>query len=107
MTPEILAKIMGIIAKTGERVIVVDSISGASFALMNIDEYERLAMRSGPIVKGPELSPLRPPSLTENKASGIIDPDLALWKETRQTGAGEWGGDGAAEEDRYYMEPAE
>ncbi len=110
MKPEILAKIMGIIAKTGDRVIVVDAASGASFALMNIDEYERLVMRPSStlsIVKPPELAPVYPPSLTENKGPGMIDPDLALWKETHNTASGDWGGNESVEEDRYYMEPTE
>ena len=111
MKSEILAKIMRIIAKTGDRVIVVDPVSGMSFALMNIDEYERLVLRPGQSasqsVKGLELNPIRPASLTENQAPGMIDPDLALWKETRNSGAGEWGGDDGVEEDKFYMEPVE
>lgn len=105
MTPEILAKIMGIIAKTGERVVVIDPRSGTPFCLMNLDEYEKMANRA-------PVAPVLPPpqkdvqSLTQNKGEGIIDPELALLKGVGIRPTEGWGGD-ESEEDRYYMEPAD
>lgn len=103
MTPEILAKIMGIVAKGGERVIVVDPTLGVPITLMKLDEYEKLVdANSG----GREKVPAGP-QLTAPASPGMIDPDVALWAEAAK-GAGEWGGDAAEEEeDRYYMEPTE
>lgn len=106
MTQEILAKIMRIIAKTGDRVIVVDPATGAPFALMNLDEYEQLV---GSSQKGAQkeanYEPLTAP-LTTSQGSGIIDPDFTPWKTPVQSveaapPAAE------VEEDRYYMEPTE
>ena len=103
MTPEILAKIMGIVAKKGERVIVIDPKSGTPFVLMGLDEYEKLGQESA--------SPSKPafnPTLTQNQGGGMIDPDLALSVERKKALiGGDWGGDEEKEEDRYYMEPAE
>lgn len=101
MKPEILAKILRIIGKTGEKVVVVDENSGNSFVLMGLDAYEKACL-------GEKSTAL--PDLTENKGSGMIDPDLALLAETRESSTGDWGGGTdpiAEEEDRYYMEPTE
>ncbi|OGL85106.1 hypothetical protein A3H11_03575 [Candidatus Uhrbacteria bacterium RIFCSPLOWO2_12_FULL_47_10] len=106
---------MGIIAKTGERVIVVDPKSGAPFALMGLDEYERLVVnpvRSRARAEG--TSPSRTAGaatsngtdLTQNPGAGMMDPDLALLQEAKQIKS-DWGGDEEKEEDRYYMEPTE
>ena len=122
MTPEILAKIMGIIAKTGERVIVIDPRSNTPFVLMNLDEYEKMTI-SGVISRSegektgyittPNAGPIFSSGfqsvgqhLTQNKGTGIIDPELALLNEAKKVPTGDWGGD-ETEEDRYYMEPAE
>ena len=89
---------MRIIAKTGDRVIVVDPASGAPFALMNLDEYERLT--SSPQTRVDSVS------LTAPQASGIIDPDFTPWKPPVQSV--EVPAEPAeGEEDRYYMEPTE
>lgn len=106
MTPEILAKIMGIVGKTGERVIVVDPASGIPVVLLNLDEYEKLrpAPAANPI-QPPVSSPV--PNLTASKPFGSIEPDLAVWQEAQKSARGDWGGDEDKEEDRYYMEPTE
>lgn len=91
MTPEILAKIMGIIAKTKERVIVVETQSNSPFVLMNLDEYEKMAI----------------PALTANPGQGMIDSDSAIKQEAASQASSDWGGDETAEEDKYYMEPAD
>lgn len=103
MKPEIFAKIMQIVRKRGERVIVIDPQSGDPFVIMNLEEYERLGPNTGPLEKSRNLK-----DLTPNTAPGIIDPDLALWQEAQKTAkGGDWGGDEANEQDRYYIEPAE
>lgn len=99
MKPEILAKILRIIGKTGEKLVILDENSGNSFVIMGLDAYEKVCS----VKKQDSLA-----DLTENKGSGIIDPDSALAAEARESSAGEWGGsDSIAEEDRYYMEPAD
>ncbi len=106
MTPEILAKVMRIIEKTGDRVIVIDPASGAPFALMNLDEYERLvgfakvAPKSG-VDTGSLTSPL-----TTLQDSGMIDSDFTPWKTPGQS-VDAPAERAEVEEDRYYMEPTE
>ena len=103
---------MGIIAKTGERVIVVDEKSGTPVVLMNLDEYETIVALAPRIPQAAPLSAPTPVStvgmahLTQNPGSGMIDPDLALFNENKKMPTGDWGGD-EPEEDRYYMEPTE
>jgi hypothetical protein len=104
MTPEILAKIMGIVAKGKERVIVVDPASGAPFALLNLEEYSALVDKGSPASE----KAVPEPQLTGASGPGILDPDLALLQEAKRGAVGDWGGDEEeAEEDRYYMEPTE
>jgi len=104
MTSEILAKMMGIVAKGKERVIVVDSASGVPFALLNLDEYGALVDKGSPASE----KAVPEPQLTATPGPGMLDPDLALFQEAKRSAAGDWGGDEEeAEEDRYYMEPTE
>lgn len=104
MTPEILAKIMGIVAKGGERVIVIDPRSGTPVVLLNLEAYEKMVFQG--VSNTHQAS--QGVNLTPSKGPGILDPDLALWQEAAK-GAGGWGGDEPEEkeEDRYYMEPTE
>ena len=101
---------MGIIAKTGERVIVIDPRSGTPFALMNLEEYEKMVnytpLEPPPAPMAPAVFKATAP-LTPNKVESIIDPELAIIKgmQTRPPTDG-WGGD-ENDEDRYYMEPAD
>ncbi len=123
MNPEILAKIMGIIAKTGERVIVIDPKSGAPFAILSLDEYEKLAIQPKmAVLKGIDPVPFQEynktsvvqeerggagnPLLTQKRTSGMIDPDLGLSAGSPFIPAADLGVD-EIEQDRYYMEPAE
>lgn len=106
MNPEILAKILKIAQKTGEKVIFVDSTSGAPFVLMDLTAYESLLDSQKPAQKADLDRPVNPP-LTGSGSSGIIDPDLAFLKETKAVSQGEWGGDDNSEEDKFYMEPVE
>lgn len=103
MKPEILAKIMGIIAKGKERVIVIDPASNAAFAILGLDEYEKLVSQGN----GSAGSGAKAGQLTQKIESGMIDPDLAIWQEAKRAAQGDWGGDEGKEEDRYYMEPTE
>lgn len=131
MKPELLARVIKIIAKTGEKAILVDTISQEPFVIMGLDSYERIAVCSQIKL---EKDPNSVEDLTQNSAGGImargeessilpqrdicsepkrfvsatgIDPDVALLKESRNMSAGEWGGDETAADERYYMEPAE
>lgn len=105
MNPEILAKIMGIIAKTGDRVIVIDSKTGIPFALMSLDQYEKLILPPKPTVLAELDKPLSTP-LTAPQASGMIDPAIPPWIKPGH-GGDDWGGNEEKDEDRYYMEPTE
>lgn len=102
MTPEILAKIMGIIAKTGEKVIVIDPKTEQPFVVLGLDQYEGILSQGLGAPKGASVR-----DLTRGSDPGIIDPDLAIWRESKDAAQGDWGGDEATEEDRYYMEPTE
>ena len=123
MNPEILAKIMGIIAKTGDRVIVIDPKTGTPFALMSLDQYENLVMPGkGPVLGGVDPAPFQEyhnsvvgqderrgagnQPLTSPQASGMIDPAIAPWAKAVR-GGDDWGGNEEKDEDRYYMEPTE
>mgnify|MGYP001569094850 FL=1 len=123
MNPEILAKIMGIIAKTGDRVIVIDPKTGTPFALMNLDQYEKLVLPpKPPALAGFDPAPFQEyhnstvgqderrgagsPPLTVPPASGMIDSVIPPWVKPAR-GEDDWGGNEEKEEDRYYMEPTE
>ncbi|KKU13065.1 MAG: hypothetical protein UX17_C0029G0013 [Parcubacteria group bacterium GW2011_GWC2_45_7] len=103
MTPETFAKILGIIEKTGDRVIVVDPKSGAPFTLMRLTEYEELLNKVSEPVRARASEPL-----TAAPSAGSIDPDVALWQGATKNDPAEWESEAETEEeDRYYMEPAE
>src|SRR3989338_4914556 len=95
MTPEILAKILRIIAKTGEKVVVVDPGTGLPFVVMGFDGYEALITREKPVqahqLKGLDQGSRVP--LTGSAPPGMIDPDLAFLEETKASAKGDWGGD--------------
>ena len=104
MKPELLARILKIIEKTEEKVIICDPISEVPFVIMGLDSYEKIAGFSQILA----VKTVKPEGgLTQNPEAGKIDPDLALLKESRNMIAGEWGGDEKVEDDQYYMEPAE
>jgi len=104
MKPELLARILKIIAKTGEKVIIVDPVSEVPFVIMGLESYERIVGFS----HIQAVKTAKPEGgLTQNTEAGKIDPDLALLKESKNMVAGEWGGDEKVEDDQYYMEPAE
>ena len=90
-------------AKTRERVIVIDPASGTPFALMNLEEYEKLVN----LGNASALARTQGPQLTAKSRSGMIDPDLAIWQEAQKAAIGDWGGDEGKEEDKFYMEPVE
>lgn len=104
MKPELLARILKIIAKTGEKVIICDPVLEVPFVIMGLDSYEKIAGFS-------QISAVKTMKseggLTQNPEAGKIDPELALLKESKNMVAGEWGGDEKVEDDQYYMEPAE
>ena len=125
MTPEILAKIMGIIAKTGERVIVIDPKSGSPFAILSLDEYEKLIFQpKTSVLKGIDHIKTSAMSgnfsgferafpqgldnlpLTHKQPSGMIEPDLTP-KGDMPPGIGIDAGLDEIDQDRYYMEPTE
>lgn len=42
MTPELIQKVVGLVGKNGERIIVVDPQSGRAVVLLDLESYERL-----------------------------------------------------------------
>lgn len=68
MLEQNLPQVLNLIRKTGDRVIVFDSI-GQPFVLMNLDEYQRL-------VSGRESVA----DLTEEQLLDKINRDIAVWK---------------------------
>lgn len=93
---------MGIIAKTGEKVIVVDGKTGEAFVLQSLTEYEKSVSLKANLEHKPAVQ-----SLTASPRLGSIDTDAAILQEVKKTGTNDWGGDEVVEEDRYYMEPTE
>lgn len=114
---------MGIAAKTGDRIIVVDPATGTPFALMSLDQYEKLLNQAKPAHE-PTLDPAPfqeynkisveqgerggagSAPLTTSKGSGMIEPDFTPWKTPVQSAPTAALG-AEVEEDRYYMEPTE
>jgi len=63
-------KIIEILKKTGDRCIVFDRHSGEAFAVVSLDEYERLLSKNTDIAH-----------LTQNELLDKINRDIAVWKE--------------------------
>lgn len=65
-----LEKLINLIRKTGDKVIVVDSQGEPSFVLMTIADYERLTLGKSEVV-----------GLTEHELLDKINRDINIWKE--------------------------
>ncbi len=72
MLEQNLARVLDLIRKTGDRVIVFAG-DGQPYVLMNIDEYERLVTRSESVA-----------GLTEVELLDKINRDIASWKAKEQ-----------------------
>lgn len=68
-----LDRIIRLIQKTGDRVIVVDQSGEPNYVLMGVADYERLVL----INSGVE-------GLTEDEMLAKINRDIELWKQTRE-----------------------
>lgn len=72
MTKEIFERVLNIIKKTGDRVIIVNPDSGFSYVLMTLSDYEKMVGGAGQI------------DLTVSKAQdkiNRINRDIAIWRE--------------------------
>ncbi len=68
-----LRKIISLIKKTGDRVVVLDEKSESGYVVMTISEYEKLILgQSG--VQG----------LTEDELLAKINRDIAIWKDFQE-----------------------
>ncbi len=117
-----LQKIIGLIKKTGDKVIILDENGDPGFILMSAGDYEDLILgRSG--VQG----------LTEEELLDKINRDIAVWKDNQQArempidqydfakdigevsnedylskfGENDFRSAGSIDEERYYFEPVE
>ncbi|MFA6106875.1 MAG: hypothetical protein WC745_04365 [Patescibacteria group bacterium] len=69
-----LQRAMEIAKKTGDRLLVFDSVKSADpYVVLNLDEYERLAIKRAD-VRG----------LTEDELLDKINRDIAVWKSERE-----------------------
>ena len=79
MFPEQLKKILNLIKKTGDKVIIYnENEPESSFALMNLDEYENLAggvekLKDSPIIASNS-------DLTCDDLTDRINCDISTWK---------------------------
>lgn len=100
----IFDRVLNLIKKTGDRVIIVEEKTENAYVVMNFDAYEK-------IVKSPAT-----PNLTELRVPDKIDKinqDIALWSEEAKQAEGtppaalpvEEGS--AEEENQFYFEPVE
>lgn len=64
-------KILNLIKKTGDKMVVTDENGDSSFVVMPLDEYERIVEGSN------ELG-----GLSENELWNKVDRDIALWKQS-------------------------
>jgi len=67
---EKLEKIINLIKKTGDKVIVLDAQGDPSFVLMTISDYERLMLGKSEVL-----------GLTEQELLDKINRDINFWKE--------------------------
>ncbi|MFH1291600.1 MAG: hypothetical protein ABIH87_00140 [bacterium] len=88
-----LSKIMRLIRRTGDKLIIPDVESDAVMAMMNLDDYERL-LSTPQSVKG----------LTEEQMMEKINRDIAIWRSQNQSETLDWydGGDGYYQADKLY-----
>src|SRR3990167_5422274 len=75
MLEQNLARVLDLVKKTGDRVIVFNK-QGEPYVLMSIGEYERLATRSESVA-----------DLTEDQLLDKINRDISVWKTKEQDNA--------------------
>ncbi len=97
MFPEQLKKILNLIKKTGDRVIIYDaSVPDESFVVMDIDRYSEIIFPKMPVDKVPEIrqtievkgdeTPINKAinveteNLTEEDLTDKINREISVWK---------------------------
>jgi PHD/YefM family antitoxin component YafN of YafNO toxin-antitoxin module len=79
MFPEQLKKILNLIKKTGDKVIIYNENEPESaFALMNLDEYEKMAAGTDKLDNTPVIADN--PDLTADDLTDRINCDISTWK---------------------------
>lgn len=82
-----LNKAINLAQKTGDRIIVVDRNDVDSvFVVMNLDEYEKLALNKKSQVRGVR-------GLTEGELIDKINRDIAVWKNEKENDDFDWRSD--------------
>ncbi|MFA5131312.1 MAG: hypothetical protein WC467_02695 [Patescibacteria group bacterium] len=81
MFPEQLKKILNLIKKTGDRVVVFDAQANESYVIMDFARYEGMLSGEGGAVAVPETAPEAKPSETEKTEIKAENLDLAPEKE--------------------------
>lgn len=69
MNKEQLNRIINLIKKTGDKLVVLDQTTEASFILMDLKDYEKLILAKSEVK-----------DLTEDELLDKINRDIAIWK---------------------------
>ncbi len=77
MLPEQLKKILKLIKKTGDRVIIFDAnFPEDSFVVMGLDRYTEMTDNDESVKSGP----VEPANLTEGDLTDKINREISMWK---------------------------
>jgi len=99
MFPEQLKKILNLIKKTGDRVVIFDANNpGDSYVVMDIDRYASMVSDEKELIQNvpvetmeTELSPVNTPkteetqNLTEEDLTDKINREISMWKNRENT----------------------
>ncbi len=99
MFPDQLKKILNLIKKTGDRVVVFDSSAADdSYVIMDIDRYENMVLGEKvpvesipPVSRKSELNPINSDlttekeNLTEEDLTDKINREISVWKNRENT----------------------
>jgi hypothetical protein len=91
MNPELLKRILELIGKTGDRVVIADPAGDKPYVLMGLEQYETILGKDGPA------------PLTPRKEKATMKRDIPLWKATPPKAVVRE----AEDEEAFYLEPLE
>lgn len=127
MQNDTLQRLLGLIGKTGDRVVVTDPAGEKPYVLMSLDQYEKLLGEGNSpgteAAKEPQSAP-KTPSRPTLKVAEDIDPpvdlrsprkkrEIPLWKPSAPPKSTKGAGPAAepekepASEEQFYLEPLE
>jgi hypothetical protein len=80
MTPELIARIVGLVRRQGERVVLADSVTGKAVVIMDLEQYEALTSVSeeGGGLPVQQQVPQIEVGDPEPKAPNLAPPDLGI-----------------------------